>query len=264
MRKLEEKDPRVQAAIVLYQSGKAVRTICQELKMDGEALRRVLKNLGILRTRQQAVQIAKSGQLVREEAFDILTPEALYWIGFLYADGHIEKDRPRITLTLTEKDLPHLEKFAAFTGSLVRKVTGGFYRVCFSNKHIHNRLQSLGFTNRKTWDVTPHESLKYSRDFWRGVIDGDGWIFHTKVKCLGICGYIDTLTEFMQFINLNGVPSKTSPYKDKRRSHVWRIDLHHHMASKVATLLYKDADIYLDRKYQTYITEFAEPLTVAI
>ena len=263
MKKLDISDPRIQQAIVLYNNGKAIRPICKELQMDGEALRKVLIKEGLLRTRSKAGQIGKGISLVNDDAFDELTPEVIYWIGFLYADGHIEKERPRISLTLTPVDLTHMEKFAAFIGCKVRTLGDGNHRVAFSSLKIHQRLQELGFTNRKTWDIDPHILLKNSRDFWRGVVDGDGWIFYTKQQCVGVCGHKNTLLEFMSFINRMGVISKTNPYKDKRREFIWRIDLHHHKAKGTANLLYKDATIYLDRKYKIYLEYFAEPVKQA-
>lgn len=263
MKRLDKNDERVQQAIVLYKSGKAIRPICSELKMDGEALRRVLKDLGILRTREKSAQIAKSGKSVNDDAFDILTPETCYWIGFIYADGHIEKSRPRITVTLTEEDLPHLRKLANFVGCDIRQITGGYYRIAFSSQKIYDRFLQLGFTNRKTWDITPHESLKYSRDFWRGVVDGDGWIYNKKQIALGLCGHENTIKEFLSFLNINGVDTKSNPYKVKKRDFLWSCDLHSKKAISAANLLYKDATVYLDRKYQTYLTEFAEPVSDA-
>lgn len=263
MKKLSSTDPRVEQAVALYKSGKAVRPICTELNMDGEALRRVLKDLGILRTRQKSAQIAKSGTSVKDGAFDLLTPEACYWVGFIYSDGHIEKSRPRITVTLTKDDLPHLHKLAAFVGCDVREVTGGYFRIAFSSQRIYDRLLQLGFTNRKTWDITPHESLKYSRDFWRGVVDGDGWIYNKKQIAVGLCGHENTIKSFLEFLNLNGVNTKAAPYKVKQRNHLWSCDLHSKKAISTATLLYKDATVYLDRKYQTYLTEFADSETEA-
>ena len=129
----------------------------------------------------------------------------------------------------------------------------GFLRVSFSSKRIVNKLKELGFTNRKTYDIIPHPLLKGSRDFWRGVVDGDGWVYRTKVKCIGLSGHINTITELLTFLNLNGVDTKTNPYKDKKKEYLWTCDLHSIKAERTANLLYKDSTIYLERKYQSYL-----------
>src|ERR1700760_688444 len=92
-------DERITQAIVLYKSGKAVKPICKELHLDDSVLRKFLDELCIRRTRGEAIRGCKSVGKVNDGALDILTPDALYWIGFLYADGHIPKDRPRNSLT---------------------------------------------------------------------------------------------------------------------------------------------------------------------
>lgn len=258
MIKLNSNDPRVQQAIVLYKSGITVKPICLELHLDGEAIRRVFKDLGILRTRSKAMQALRSGKSVKDDCFDILTPEACYWIGFLYADGHIEKSRPRISVTVDPKDIEHMKKFASFVGANILKVTGGYYRVAFSSQKIHDLLMLLGFTNRKTWGIIPHETLKHSRDFWRGVIDGDGWLYKTRYAAMGVCGHVNTMEEFLIFINSRGVNTTTRPSKRSNRKFLWSVNIHCNKAIQICHILYKDATVYLDRKYETYITKFCE------
>ncbi len=259
MKKLQSTDSRVIEAINLYNSGMAIKPICHKLKMDGESLRKILKELNLLRTRSQAAQKSKLLGEVNHQVLDILTPESLYWIGFLYADGHIEKERPRISTTLSSEDKTHLEKMASFFGKgiSVRKLGSGHYRVAFSSTPIYYKLISMGFTSRKTYAIIPHEGLKNSKDFWRGVVDGDGWLSNGKQTSLGLCGHINTIQEFLNFIQKNGIKTKAKPHKVKKREYLWTIDLHANKDKAVANLLYKDSTVYLDRKYQKYL-EFTE------
>ena len=108
MKKLESTDLKVIQALVLYKTGKKVKDICKDLHLDSQILNRNSKELGIKREHGESVRAGKSDSVVRHDAIDILTSEALYWIGFLYADGHIEKDRPRIRLVLSNIDRTHL------------------------------------------------------------------------------------------------------------------------------------------------------------
>lgn len=259
-------DDRVQKAIFMYKEGKGTKLICKELKMDGATLNRFLGELGLKKSHGDRVRSGKTDSIVRHDALDLLTSEALYWIGFLYADGHIEKDRPRISITCSEVDKLHLEKFAKFFGeSLLISQTqkeglrqNGYYcsaayRVIFSSSKIYEKLKYLGFTNRKTWDITPHDLLKNSTDFWRGCVDGDGWVINKTQLGVGLSGHVNTLEAFLLFIRRSGVVTETKPYKDKRREFLWKLDLHHHKAVSVLNLLYKDACVYLDRKYEKYL-----------
>lgn len=276
MKKIESTDPRIQKAIVLYKSGKTIKSICSELHLDGSVVRRFLIDDGPLRTRAEAIRNGKSNAKIHDNILDKLTPDSLYWIGFLYADGHIEKEpRKRITLTISNKDETHLKKYCKFFGEglQIRDVTdsnakapgqinfdGKYLRVGFSSKGIYDRLLNLGFTNNKTLNLIPDNELKNSRDFWRGVIDGDGHVCTTGATkangkydyaCVGLSGTEDTLIGFLKFVKDNEIETEVSPYKDKRRN-VWKLDIHNTRALKILDLLYKDSITYLERKYQKY------------
>ena len=267
---------RIQQVTKLYQEGVANANIQAILHMTFRTIKKILEVYGVKRTRSHQIQFGKNGSTVFHNCLDQLTPEALYWIGFLYADGHVDKDRPRITLTLAAIDIEHLNKFKQFfgTGITTREVKasttapgqvnmeGKHYRVAFSSGKIYGRLHELGFTHNKTYGIIPHELLKNSRDFWRGVIDGDGWLFNTIQKSIGLCGLECTLKYFMDFINAIGVNSRAMPRKNKRRNGIWQIELHSHKAQRTADILYKDASVYLDRKYQKYL-EFTPNLNQA-
>jgi len=53
---------------------------------------------------------------LNEGAFDTLTPEAAYWLGFLLADGSVS-DAGLLTLRLAAVDREHVERFRAFVGA---------------------------------------------------------------------------------------------------------------------------------------------------
>jgi|JI10StandDraft_1071094.scaffolds.fasta_scaffold09420_6 hypothetical protein len=254
MKKLQSTDSRVIEAIKLYDSGRAIKPICKLLKMDDRTLRTFLLKENVLRTRSKAIQQSKLQGSINHNIFDDLTPEALYWIGFLYADGHIEKDRPRISVTLSSIDHEHLVKLSKFFGDniTIRVLGTGHHRVAFSSISIYEKLITMGFSNRKTYAIIPHITLKTSRDFWRGVVDGDGWICNKKQTALGLCGHINTIQAFLKYVNDSGISTKAQAHKVKKRQNLWTVDLHANKDKAVAELLYKDSTVYLERKYQKY------------
>lgn len=265
--KKEIADIRAQRALELYKEGKSDNFIRKELKMDSYTVKHLIESAGIKRDLNKAIRGAKSVATIYDNILNNLTPEALYWIGFLYADGHIEKNRPRISLTLSELDKEHLVKFGKFFGENIPVIqtqerglkSNGYvcnaaYRVRFSSKEIYSRLVELGFTSRKSWDIIPHDFLKSSPHFWRGVVDGDGWVLNKDIPVVGMCGHENTVKAFLKFVAMFGIPVEATAKKEKRRDSLWKTDLRaRSLVVMVLNLLYKDATVYLDRKYQKYL-----------
>ena len=172
MKKLQITDSRIQIALEKYLQGSTLTQVSSELKIDRNALAKLFKRHDLLKNRSELIRKGKGKTKVKDEALDILTPEALYWIGFLYADGHIEKDRPRISLTLQKEDVVHLDKFSKFFGCTIREVKGSgkykdiiYLRCAFSSRKIYDKLKFFDFTNNKTLSITPHYLLIGSKDF---------------------------------------------------------------------------------------------------
>jgi hypothetical protein len=260
-------DEKLKIAVDLYKSGKSLTASKKEAHVEEGRLKRELIQQGIFRSRAEQIRKGKSDAIINDNALDRLTPDALYWIGFILSDGHIEKDRTRITVTLTKDDENHLLKMGEFFGEgLIPRIVKGtgnskdeeYLRLAFSSKRIYEKLTQLGLHHRKTWDINIHENLQYSRDFWRGVIDGDGWIYNKQQRCIGLSGHETTIQSFLDFVNWSGIQTKTNPYKVKTREYLWTCDLHSNIAKKTADLLYKDATVYLDRKYDIYKSWLSE------
>lgn len=265
----------------LYLTGLSVQNVADKLETDKGTCRKALIGLGVLRTKQESSRIARGISYVKSDAFDILTLEALYWIGFMYADGFIESKVPVIGLGLANADRAHVEKFNQFLGgklniatiNIVSKSLKGIIntnsvcaRLKVADTQLYNRLLSLGFTGNKTHVIKPHELLKYSRDFWRGVVDGDGWLStvncdytssikttHYEYSKIGLCGNEATITEFLKFIELSGIDCRSCVKKAKRETGLYSMDSTGKSAISIMHLLYKDSTIYLERKYQKYL-----------
>ena len=56
-----------------------------------------------------------------ETAFDVVTPESAYWVGFLMATGSITRAgtrSPAIAVTTADEDRAHLERFRSFVKAM--------------------------------------------------------------------------------------------------------------------------------------------------
>lgn len=188
---------------------------------------------------------------LNKHAFDELTPEALYWLGFLAADGNIYGSN--VSISLKQSDRDHLVKFKEFLGSghkLSENSThNGGCCVKIPSPYIVDRLKSLWIGERKTMDYTVHPLLVESRDFWRGMIDGDGHI-SSKRNVLSMCGTSDTITNYVKFVYSN---TGVLPRIHKQSGIYYAIRNSKYDIKKILDLLYGgDPKYYMDRKMQSY------------
>jgi hypothetical protein len=138
--------------------------------------------------------------------FDVVTEDVAYWVGFLMADGCVS-DLGRITLNLAERDAGHVESFRAFLGLDHRIKTrpargwGGPQTVLsFGSVDMARRLASYGVVPRKG-SFAAVIGLENDRHFWRGMIDGDGWITGGgKHPVIGLAGNAALMRQYVSFV----------------------------------------------------------------
>ncbi len=141
----------------------------------------------------EEIKIYCKNHTIDEHAFDEITPESAYWIGFLMADGCVLEKSNTVAILLSSKDYNHLEKFKNYVKSnnkiTMRSNQTNFYSKYGScsfhvgNAHIKNTLQKYGILPHKSLTAKiGDERLLFNRDFWRGVVDGNGCITLEKVK----------------------------------------------------------------------------------
>lgn len=244
----------------LYLQGSSQSKIEETLKMTRKTIRTILKEAGIDRSKTEQWRIRWKSSL-NDNAFDELTPEALYWIGFLYADGHVRKQGSEysIEVEIELKDADHLGKLSKFLGSEKepKQYSDNSVTIRFYSKKIQERLRELGLNHDKSYTAKPHESLKDSRDFWRGVVDGDGGIYNHRSGKTNItphvflCGTLETIFEFIIFCNKQLGIKEKYPTKQQGKN-LYSVSYYGNDAIQVVSLLYKDSSVHLDRKHNSY------------
>lgn len=202
----------------------------------------------------------KSRKVKNENIFHTIDTEyKAYWLGFLYADGSVNSNDNRIELGLAEKDVDHIYKFKNFIeidNKVSYRVKTKSYRYSFRNAKIKQDLIKQGCIPKKslvlkfpTEEQVPNDLIHH---FMRGYIDGDGFIINTeKTQGMGFLGTYDFISVAIETFNL-------------KRNKI--TDMHHKNGAKMyqlyakkeylnfLNLLYKDANIYLDRKYKKYLS----------
>lgn len=194
-----------------------------------------------------------------ESFFTKSTPERNYVLGLLGADGNIEKNKINLCLKAEDKDvLFEINKHISDQVLVKRKnVKHKYpqYLLRISSKAIVKILDEIGIRPNKSRNFCVPPDLKNDRDFWRGMIDGDGYVSITNGNKLviGLCGTIDVCEHFLEFcrsytntnVNIYLEPSSTN-------SNFARCRINCSHALTIGHILYDDSTLKIDRKYKIF------------
>jgi predicted transcriptional regulator len=207
---------------------------------------------------------------------DIDMEEKAYWLGFLTADGWINKnDKNNAGVTGVELqygDINHLKKFNKSIGGNYQ-ITDRWKSCAISSKDkekkyhlccirifsltMYNSLVNQGFTKDKSYDYhIPYLRADLIKHYIRGYFDGDGCLcFTNKSFCINFTTASQMLNnDVANILKSKGFNFSESSYISEFGTVIYRIDINKQQ-DKINFLdwIYKDANIYLDRKYKKYL-----------
>jgi len=192
--------------------------------------------------------------------------EKAYFLGFLCADGCNHMNNTKVSMFLKESDKEVLVKLNNLLQpdkplTFCRKTSGtDQYGLQISNKRISDRLNELGCIPRKTFNLdlptteqVPEELFK---DYLRGFFDGDGWLGEKDISITSSTLFCEKLSDFL----LEKFNIKTRiRYKNK----VAELCFSRYDICLFLNWIYKDSNIYLNRKYQKYLQFYASKTLIA-
>ena len=138
------------------------------------------------------------------------TPEAYYWIGYLFADGHLSKKELSITCSIIDKD--HLHRFANFINCSLQKKKNfskkyDYVSVRICHREVIDQLrEKFELNNRKTYEPPSTDIFaKFSDELficWLiGFIDGDGCIVDDQISIENHASWIDIHRYIVKILN---------------------------------------------------------------
>lgn len=258
-------------AIKLFKQDYSLRQIENELGVNRKLLSFELKQLGFdIKARSKGTSGMQKYHL-NENVFEVIdTEEKAYWLGFLYADGYINKFGLSLELCLKKEDERHIESFLSFLQSnhpiTNKKEMGKLYpKVAIGSKKLCQDLIDKGCVNNKslvltfpTHDIVPKHLIHH---FMRGYYDGDGSLVIRKPdkknrevtpQCMlfviGTENFLDGFSKMLKSelnISLSSYTAEGKAFRLKRHGNP--------VVGKTLAFLYKDATIFLERKYKRYI-----------
>lgn len=200
------------------------------------------------------------------------TEEKAYWLGFIMADGYTRLDKnnnpAQMTIEISKKDIEMLNAFKKSIKSnhiireRSRKTRTGkvseTYSIRISSQHLTKQLIGYGVIPNKTYIGFINEEIFDDNEelifhYLRGYSDGDGtinknkgnYVFKLVIKSKSI---LDTIANWIKkYCNID---PKITVWDDAYRLSVQNKKDYFIFLEK----LYKNANIYLDRKYQNYLS----------
>ncbi|MCH8905720.1 MAG: hypothetical protein IH840_01420 [Candidatus Heimdallarchaeota archaeon] len=194
-----------------------------------------------------------------------------YALGFIYSDGtiRINKAKFHYSFKIAIKDLTLLQKInSAMASNIPIKPriipTGILYELSIGRKSMVYDLVSLGLIPNKSRIMKfPKIPENFLLPFIRGYFDGDGSVLflsnRLKVKITsGSEAFIREMQ--VKFSELNLQTSMRIVSAKNRKNPWYEINILGNSRKEFFDLIYRDASIYLERKYQVFQSYFARPI----
>jgi len=199
---------------------------------------------------------------LNEDYFKVInTPEKAYFLGFMYADGCVQKDLKRFHLCISAIDIEILKRLqkALNTDRPIRRILirdKKRVRLDIYSKRLVKGLIRYGCVNKKTFVLKyPHILKKYDRHFIRGYLDGDGCIHVRTIrkKYSYLMAKLTSTKDLLRRIK-RIVHNKNKLIKTKSKN-IYSLYFYGN-SKEFLNWCYKDTDLFLKRKWsiwQNYI-----------
>jgi len=200
---------------------------------------------------------------VNETYFEKWSPPMAYILGFILADGCIIRGTYKgysdsLKFGVHIKDIDILEKIKRELNSNHSiSIFKNAAHLCITSQKMVDSLKCLKISYQKSLrENVPEIPQEFIRDFIRGVVDGDGSLWIDKQKnypTLSVSGGEKMLTfvrkHFFEEFEIYSSLTKQS-YSTKIKKHLYQIAYRTNPAQALIEYLYKDAGIFLNRKYK--------------
>lgn len=257
----------IDTIIDLYvNQNKSTPQIAKEYNTDKGVIRYILRKNNI---KLRAYRGSDKNYTVDEHYFDkINTPNKAYILGLLYADGNNSLKYNRIKLSLWDEDKQILEDIRKemkiekplflYKRHHKNPKHHDAYELTIYSKHMCKQLNKKGCVPRKSlilqWPTWIRKDL-YSH-FIRGYFDGDGSISKASLGananfvssmdfCIGLSNFLKDkgIENFIREVPTNKKTGRVVISKKEQ-------------TRKLCEYMYKDADLFMQRKYDIYLMKF--------
>ena len=195
---------------------------------------------------------------------NIDSEEKAYWLGFISADGHLTEDN-RLIIDLQTQDIFHLQKLIySLKGNMpihhYEYPRASYVRLQIQHRQIGENLKRYGLNVPKNITLLlEYIPSKLFNHFLRGFFDGDGCFSFNKNPIyynFTLVADKNTLIKIQNLLVKILKIKKIKIFKIKNKNCFKLAYGGHIKVKKILDWLYKDAHIFLYRKYLKYKTAF--------
>jgi hypothetical protein len=212
--------------------------------------------------------VGKRKYSLNESAFELMSPECAYWLGFITADGCIRYNGKAylIKFCLHKQDTDYLKKFQKFCGSNhpIYSKNENYLDFCFSSEQMFYDIESYGIVPRKTYAKHSFISKipdRYKHCFIAGLFDGDGTVIRRRktVKykdkkyiyemcAVRVLSNYNTMKDIEKYV-ANNFNFKTLKVKNNYKNMLFSIEWSSQNDLKEFYKMYSLSPIRMERKY---------------
>lgn len=196
-----------------------------------------------------------------ENFFDIIdTEEKAYWLGYIAADGCICTSFGKNFLSITSKDIKHLDKWRKSINSKKPStiLKNKYAFVGFTSKKMIQDLSKYGIIQNKTYLLTFPSNKSVSDNFInhyiRGYFDGDGCIMIKRAKngkpnpkIVFVGASLCFLEDLLIKLNI-----KSKLFQRKNTNYYSIYISRYDDVINIMKFIYKEATLFLERKKEKF------------
>lgn len=247
-----------------YSAGESSEKIAEDFLVVGSSVARCLDRNGI---KIRPSEENKRKYWINKDFFkNINTEEKAYFLGILYADGcTYSKGEIKIGLKIYDYEIVYKLSLLIYGENRVTLVGGDINtaKLTFYSQEIVNDLKNLGCAPNKTFDIRlPSLDTALMPHFIRGYFDGDGCVSSGKEgtrTTFDITSNLNFIKDLNCFLCKIGFNPKYYQNKINPLSGFLQINSRSEFI-KMYEYLYKNANIYMERKYNKYKEIFGKSL----
>jgi LAGLIDADG-like domain len=213
----------------------------------------------------ESVMVRKRIYDVKEDYFNNWSPEMAYILGFISADGSVNKQKTSLSIELQMRDKEVLEFIRQqITPTAPIKITKKkdreYCRLRINSVKLIQSLQKYNVVPNKTFTIRLDFDIpqQFIGDYVRGLFDGDGWITCRRNTIeFGICSTSkEFITELYNKVKIGRIRERS-----KKIHPVYSLDAEANSAIAIRDIIYASGGFSLKRKKDIFFSSFYIPST---